>query len=118
MRRGLWVRSVIILAVVSGLQVASLALTCAEHWGLPTAQHHHSASGRASDPTSHHHSHEECSLQGTPAGVLVVPGFDCFCADPSSIALLGVPPVERVTAVDDFYYDRILLEIFFRPPIF
>ncbi len=122
MRRGLWVRSFIILAVVSGLQVASLALTCAEHWVLPTAQHHHryhNVSLGASGPTSGPHSHEECSLQGTPAVMLrVVPGFDCFCDDPSSITLLGVLSGERLTTVGDFFYERTLLKIFPKPPIF
>lgn len=124
MRRGLWARSLIILAVVFGLQVAALALTCAEHWALPTTQqHHHSVP--AADPPSHSHAdgtphdHEQCSLQGTPAVMLLlVPSFDCFYDDPSSITLLGVPPIERLTAVDDSYYERILLEIFSRPPIF
>ncbi len=122
MRRGLWVRSFIILAVVSGLQVTSLALTCAEHWVLPTAQHHHryhNVSLGASGPTPVPHSHEECRLEGTPAVMLLmVLGFDCFCDDPSSITLLGVLPEESLTAADDSYYERILLEIFPRPPIF
>ncbi len=122
MRRGLGVRSFIILAVACGLQVASLALTCAEHWVLPTAQHHHryhNVSLGASGPTSGPHSHEECSLEGTPAVMLlVVPGFDCFCDGPSSITLPGVLSGEGLTAADDSYYERILLEIFPRPPIF
>ncbi len=124
MRRGLWVRLFLILAVVFGLQVASLALTCAEHWVLPTAQHHHHYPS-ASVPTSHPHSdgtphnHAECSLQGTPAVMLLlVPCFDCFCGGPSSIALLGVLSGERLTTVDDFFHERTLLKTFPKPPIF
>jgi hypothetical protein len=49
--------------------------------------------------------------------LLLVPSFDCFFDDPSSSTLLGVQPIERLTTVDDSYYERVLLEIFSRPPI-
>ncbi len=124
MRRGLWLQLLVILAVVSGLQVAALTLTCAGHWGLPATQQQHHHGVPAAAPPSHSHAdgmphdHEQCSLQGAPAVMLLfMPGFDCFCDGPNSITLLGIPPLERLTAVDDSYYERILLKLSSRPPI-
>lgn len=122
-------RSLIILVIVCGLQVAALALTCAEHWALPTTQQqHHSVPLEAADPPSHSshshadgtpHDHEQCSLVGVEHVVplLLVAGLDCLCDASTSLAAVGVQLTERLAAVDDSYYERILLEIPSRPPI-
>lgn len=121
MRRGLWPQMLVISVIVTGLQVASLALTCVEHWTL-TTQHHHSVP--AADHSSHSHTdgtlhtHEQCSFQGAPAPVLLlVPGLDCLGDTSNCLALLHVHPTERLALLDDSYPERTLLELSSRPPI-
>lgn len=125
MSRGTWLHSVIIAAVGISLQVASLAVTCRDHWASPTAHQHHHSTPLNSDRASHDHSDgsphslEHCSVQGMP-GILVpvLPTLECL-GSLSSLLVLVSPALSAQVPffLDDPFYERISLTLPSKPPI-
>lgn len=123
MGRGTWLQMVITGAVIVGLQMTSLALTCTEHWAL-VHHYYHLISFQSSDRAPHPHgdgsphNHEQCSIQGMPtSSVLVLPALDCFCSASGSLAFLSVQPGARALLGDDPLYEQISLKLLAKPPI-
>lgn len=124
MGRGTWLHSVIIAAIGISLQVASLAVTCGDHWALPTAHQHHHTIPLSSDRAPHDHSdgsphnHEQCSVQGMPGVfMLVLPSLDCLCDLSGLFELIRPALSAQAPLLDDPFYERISLTLPFKPPI-
>ncbi len=122
MRRGLWLRLTVIVTMIAGLQMASLALTCSEHWLAHTHQHgitvHLSHESGHSHTDGVPHTDEACRMQALLASVLLLlMGLDALCDSQDALTVFFIQPAQKFTLLYDFSRQRISLEFVSKPPI-